>query len=134
VSETNYDLNRYLQQMTEPAHRAAFLVDEDASLANSGLDAATQDLIRRRDWTGLIEKGAIFFGVEKLAAVLGLPNAVVYAGMRGDTLEEFQASRNAPGALYSVGRSLADKSSLDKRFRMQAIRHITSLMHLITLN
>ncbi len=106
VSVQNYDLNRYLQQMIEPGHRAAFLADEEASLAASGLDASDQHLIRTRDWTGLIEKGAIFFGLEKLAAVLGLPNAAVYAGMRGETLEQFQASRNAPGALYSVGSSL----------------------------
>ena len=106
VSVANYDLNRFLQQMVEPAHRAAFLADEDAALAGSGLSAAEQDLIRRRDWTGLVQRGAIFFGLEKLAAVLGLPNAVVYAGMRGETLEQFQASRNAPGALYSVGSSL----------------------------
>lgn len=108
VSVAHYDLNRFLQQMVEPAHREAFLTDEEATLAASGLDASDQDLIRRRDWTGLIERGAIFFGLEKLAAVLGLPNAVVYAGMRGETLGEFQASRNAPGALYSVGSTLRD--------------------------
>lgn len=106
VSVANFDLNRFLQQMTKPPHRAAFLADEEAALAASGLDAGDQDLIRRRDWTGLIERGAIFFGLEKLAAVLGLPNAIVYAGMRGETLAQFQASRNAPGALYSVGSSL----------------------------
>jgi gallate dioxygenase len=106
VSVANYDLNRFLQQMVEPAHREAFLADEDAAIAASGLSMEEQDLIRRRDWSGLIERGAIFFGLEKLAAVLGLPNAAVYAGMRDETLEQFQASRNAPGALYSVGGNL----------------------------
>jgi gallate dioxygenase len=106
VSVQNYDLNLFLKRMTEAGHRQSFLADEEASLRASGLDPVDQDLIRRRDWAGLIERGAIFFGLEKLAAVLGLPNAVVYAGMRGETLEQFQASRNAPGALYSVGSSL----------------------------
>ncbi|MDY7522844.1 gallate dioxygenase [Sphingomonas sp. 10B4] len=106
VSVANYDLNRFLQKMVEPRHREAFLADEEGALAASGLASGDQNLIRRRDWTGLIERGAIFFGLEKLAAVLGLPNATVYAGMRGETLAEFQASRNAPGALYSVGSSL----------------------------
>ena len=111
VSVENYDLNRFLQQMVEPAHRDAFLADEEAALATSGLDEACRDFIRRRDWTGLIERGAIFFGLEKLAAVLGLPNAAVYAGMRGETMAEFQASRNAPGALYSVsGRAASGQS------------------------
>jgi gallate dioxygenase len=50
----------------------------------------------------MIHYGAIFFGLEKLAAVLGLPNAVVYAGMRGESLDAFLESRNAPSAVYSV--------------------------------
>ena len=109
LSVKNYDLNRYLQQMVDPDHRAAFLANEDMSLAASGLDPVDQDLIRRRDWAGLIERGAIFFGLEKLAAVLGLPNAAIYAAMRGETLKQFQASRNAPGALYSVGQNIEGK-------------------------
>ena len=106
VSVRNYDLNQFLQRLVEPAHRNAFLADELAVLAASGLPTAEQHLIQQRDWSGLIQHGAIFFGLEKLAAVLGLPNAVVYAAMRGQSLEDFQASRNAPGALYSVGRSV----------------------------
>jgi gallate dioxygenase len=102
LSVRNYALNRFLRDMVEPAHRDAFLADPDKALAESGLTDEEQDLIRRRDWTGLIARGAILFGLENLAAVLGMPNAVVYAGMRGETLEQFQASRNAPGALYSV--------------------------------
>jgi len=107
VSVANYDLNRFLQQMIEPEHRAAFLRDEDAALADSGLAQRDQSLIRERNWTGLIERGAIFFGLEKLAAVLGQPNAIIYAGMRGETLDQFQRSRNAPNALYSVRGSLS---------------------------
>ena len=106
VSVRNYDLNRFLQRFVEPGHRAAFLADEHATLVASGLPVAEQQLIQQRDWSGLIQHGAIFFGLEKLAAVLGQPNAVVYAAMRGESLEQFQASRNAPGALYSVGRTV----------------------------
>ena len=106
VSVEHYDLNRFLQQMVEPEHRDAFLGDEEAALAASCLEPGDLDLIRQRDWAGLIERGAIFFGLEKLAAALGQPNAVVYAGMRGETLEQFQSSRNAPSALYSVSSSL----------------------------
>ena len=106
LSVDHYDLNRFLQQMVVKEHRAAFLANEEAAMSAFGLDPTDQALIRNRDWSGLIERGAIFFGLEKLAAVLGLPNAVVYAGMRGESLEQFQASRNAPGALYSVGSSL----------------------------
>jgi len=43
-----------------------------------------------------------FFVLEKLGAVTGVSNLHIYAAMRGDTLEAFQRTRNAPGALYSV--------------------------------
>ena len=108
VSVRRYDLNRFLQQMVEPRHRERFLADEEGTLHDAGLDPIDADLIRRRDWAGLTDRGAIFFGLEKLAAVLGLPNAVVYAGMRGESLETFQASRNAPSALYSTSQKLLD--------------------------
>jgi gallate dioxygenase len=46
--------------------------------------------------------GAIFFVLEKLAAVTGVSNLHVYAAMRGQSLEEFQKTRNA-AVIYSVG-------------------------------
>lgn len=98
-----YRLNAYLHDMVSPAHRARFLSDSEASFADAELSDVERALIRNRDWAGMIHYGAIFFGLEKLAAVLGLPNAVVYAGMRGQSLEDFQKTRNAPGAsVYSV--------------------------------
>ena len=63
-----------------------------------------RDLLRRRDWCGLIHYGAIFFVLEKLAAVIGVSNLHVYAAMRGQPLDEFMKTRNAPSALYSVGK------------------------------
>ena len=59
-------------------------------------------MVRRRDWRALIQYGASFFVLEKLGAVVGVSNLHIYAAMRGETLEQFQATRNAPGALYSV--------------------------------
>ena len=59
-------------------------------------------MIRRRDWDAMIRYGVNFFMLEKLGAVVGVSNLHIYAAMRGETLEQFQATRNAPGALYSV--------------------------------
>ena len=59
-------------------------------------------MVRRRDWRGMIHYGVIFFMLEKLGAVVGVSNLHIYAAMRGQTLEDFQKTRNAPGALYSV--------------------------------
>ena len=103
-----YRLNDFLHRMVEPAHRARFLADPDGAFAQAGLTDEERDLVRRRDWRGLIHYGIIFFMLEKLGAVVGVSNLHIYAGMRGETLEEFQKTRNAPGALYSVaGRDSA---------------------------
>jgi len=59
-------------------------------------------MLRRRDWRAMIRYGVSFFMLEKLGAVTGVSNLHIYAAMRGETLEQFQKTRNAPGALYSV--------------------------------
>jgi gallate dioxygenase len=96
-----YRINDYLHRMVEPAHRKAFLENPEASFEAAGLSEQERDLVRRRDWRGLIHYGAIFFGLEKLGAVVGVSNLHIYAAMRGQTLEEFQKTRNTK-ALYSV--------------------------------
>jgi gallate dioxygenase len=45
---------------------------------------------------------------------VGASNLHIYAAMRGQTLEEFQKTRNAPGALYSVAGSDAKTLGWDK--------------------
>ena len=97
-----YRINDYLHRMVEPAHREAFLRDPEASFEAAGLSEEERDMIRRRDWRALLHYGVIFFMLEKLGAVTGVSNLHIYAAMRGETLEAFQRTRNAPGALYSV--------------------------------
>jgi gallate dioxygenase len=97
-----YRLNRFLHALVQPALRARFLADPEAAFEEGGLTAEERDLVRRRDWRGLIHYGVIFFMLEKLGAVVGTSNLHIYAAMRGQTLEQFQQTRNAPGALYSV--------------------------------
>ena len=58
--------------------------------------------MRRLDWRGMIHYGVSFFMLEKLGAVVGVSNLHIYAAMRGETLEQFQKTRNARGMLYSV--------------------------------
>jgi gallate dioxygenase len=95
-------LNKFLHGMTRPAHRAQFLADEETAFAEAQLTEAERDMLRRRDWRALIHYGVIFFMLEKLGAVTGVSNLHIYAAMRGQSLEDFQKTRNAPGALYSV--------------------------------
>jgi len=97
-----YRINQFLHDLIQPARRQAFLADERGCMQAAGLTAEEQTLIAERNWRGMIHYGVIFFMLEKLGAVVGTSNLHVYAAMRGQSLEEFQKTRNAPGALYSV--------------------------------
>jgi gallate dioxygenase len=101
-SVKNYRINKYLHEMVVPAHRKLFREDEEMSFERAGLTEKERQLIRIRDWRGLIHYGVIFFMLEKLGVVVGVSNLHIYAAMRGESLEEFQKTRNAPNALYSV--------------------------------
>ena len=114
-SVKTYRLNSFLHRMVEPAHRAGFLADPESAFAAAGLTDEERDLVRRRDWRGMIHYGVIFFVLEKLGAVVGVSNLHIYAAMRGETLEEFQKTRNAPGALYSVAGSDAGNLAWDSQ-------------------
>jgi gallate dioxygenase len=109
-SRKAYRLNDFLHRLVEPGHRQRFVDDPEAAFETAGLSAVERDLVRRRDWRGLIHYGAIFFVLEKLGAVTGVSNLHIYAAMRGQSLEEFQKTRNAPGALYSVAGGAASTS------------------------
>jgi gallate dioxygenase len=110
-----YRINKFLHKLVEPEHRAHFLADPEAAFEKAGLSEEERELIRKRDWQGMIHYGVIFFMLEKLAAVIGLSNLHVYAGMRGQTLDEFMKTRNAPGALYSVAGKDATSFDWDKK-------------------
>jgi gallate dioxygenase len=96
-----YRLNKYLHELVNPEFRSRFRADEEATYAAAELTPEERQLLRTRDWIGMIHYGVIFFVLEKLGAVLGVPNPHIYAAFRGETIEEFQKSRNA-AVLYSV--------------------------------
>ena len=102
TSVSAYRINQFLHGLIKPENRKKFLADPEACFKEASLTENESDLIRRRDWDGMIRYGVIFFMLEKLGAVIGVSNLHIYAAMRGQTLEQFQATRNAPNALYSV--------------------------------
>lgn len=110
-----YRINRYLHQLVRPEFRARFLSDPASTYEEAGLTEEERRLIDARDWRGLIHYGVIFFLLEKLGAVSGISNLHIYAAMRGQALADFQKTRNAPGALYSVaGQASAAQGWTDK--------------------
>lgn len=110
-----YRLNKFLHDMVMPAHRERFMADPESSFEEAGLTDTERDMVRQRDWRALIQYGVIFFMLEKLGAVVGVSNLHIYAAMRGQTLEEFQKTRNAPGALYSVAGKDAAPQAWDAK-------------------
>ena len=88
-----------------PAAQARKIAQESLVFFNDALfnhhSEEEKDLIRGRKWIEMIRRGVIFFVLEKMAAVLGVPNPAVYAAFRGETLAEFLATRKLP-ITYSV--------------------------------
>jgi hypothetical protein len=75
-SVKGYRVNKFLHRLMQPAHRQHFLTDPESAFEEAKLTEEERDLIRRRDWPGLIHYGVIFFMLEKLGAVIGVSNFV----------------------------------------------------------
>ena len=108
-----FRLNDFLHGLIEPAKRKRFLADPEPMFGEAELSEAERDMVRRRDWRALIQYGVIFFLLEKLGAVVGTTNLHIYAAMRGQSLEDFQKTRNAQ-VLYSVAGQDEGKKNWDK--------------------
>ncbi|WP_207481960.1 hypothetical protein [Arenibaculum pallidiluteum] len=99
VSVRTMRINKFLWSMTtKPENRPQFLADPEGCFERAGLTEQERDLIRKRDWQGMIHYGVNFFVMEKIARLDGIPNAVIYAGMRAESLEDFLKTRNVPEA------------------------------------
>jgi gallate dioxygenase len=97
-----YRLNKFLHDLIVPEHRSLFLEQPEQSFARAELTAEEIALVSSRDWRGMLHYGVIFFMLEKLGAVIGTSNLHIYAAMRGQSLDDFLKTRNAPSAIYSV--------------------------------
>lgn len=109
-----YRLNSFLHDMIDPAHRELFLNDQETSFEQAELTEEERELVRNLDWRAMIHYGVIFFVLEKLGAVVGTSNLHIYAAMRGESLEDFQKTRNAQ-VLYSVAGNDEGKTDWDSQ-------------------
>ncbi len=66
-----YRLNKMAMAFTDAANRAAFKADEEAFMDSFGLSAAEKDLVRRRDWKGMMDHGASIYLAIKIGGVTG---------------------------------------------------------------
>jgi len=91
-------LNRFLHGLTVPARRKLYLEEPARAMAEAGLSEEETRMVDHLDWRALMDYGASFFCLEKLARVKGVSNPQMVAVFRGETLEDFLRTRRVPGA------------------------------------
>jgi protocatechuate 4,5-dioxygenase alpha subunit len=92
-------LNKLCGSLCDPKNREAFKADEEAYLARFHLSESEKQLIRKRDFGGLIHAGLNIYWMLKLGAVTGNSLYRMGAQMRGESYEEFLATRNFKDAV-----------------------------------
>ncbi|NBP73293.1 MAG: protocatechuate 3,4-dioxygenase [Alphaproteobacteria bacterium] len=98
-TQKGYRLNKFAMSMCKPENRKSFLADEEAVLAAADLTDVERQLIRDRDWRAIMdEHGGNIYMIMKIGAVIGEGLYQIGAHQRGETYEEFLATRNAAGA------------------------------------
>lgn len=97
TSQRTLKINRFFWNMIRAEARDAYIADSERAMHDAGLSGPEKDMVRRRDWIGLVRHGVNFFVLEKFARVAKTPNLVVYASMRGQSFEDFMQTRRVPG-------------------------------------
>lgn len=95
-SRAGYRLNKLSMSLTSPENRRRFLADEAGYMRDMALSEAEIDMVRRRDWAAMIKHGGNIYLILKIAGTIGQTLLQMGAQMRGETLEQFMATR--PGA------------------------------------
>ena len=85
--------------LCDPKNRDAFKADEETYMAKHALTEAEKQLVRSRDFKGLIEAGTNIYALLKIGSATGHSLYRMGAQMRGETYEEFLKTRNISGAV-----------------------------------
>ncbi|MCK9512749.1 MAG: hypothetical protein M0R28_16175 [Pigmentiphaga sp.] len=85
-------LNRLLISTNDPAQRERFRTNCEALMAEYDLSDLEKQLLRDRDWQGMLELGASIYALAKGARAFGLGLLDVGAQMRGCSLQALRSS------------------------------------------
>ena len=99
AARRGYRLNKLCGSLCSPANRDAFKRDEEGYMSRFALTEAEKQLIRTRDFGGLIEAGLNIYWMLKLGAVTGNSLYRMGAQMRGESYEQFLSTRNLKDAV-----------------------------------
>ena len=92
-SARSYALNKMANSLRSPDNRARFQADEAGYMANLGCSAAEIELVKHRDWKGMMEHGASIYLLLKIGAAVGVPLPEIGAHTAGMTLAEYHAKK-----------------------------------------
>ena len=98
-SRRGYRLNKMCGSLCDPKNREAFKRDEEGYLARFGLSESEKDLIRKRDFAGMIQAGMNIYFMLKIGSVTGNSLYKMGAQMRGESYEEFLSTRQYKDAV-----------------------------------
>lgn len=99
LSRKGRRLNKMCEALCSPAEREAFKRDEESLMTRFSLTDEEKNLIRKRDFKGLIEAGMNIYAMLKLGSATGNSLYKMGAQMRGESYEEFLKTRNISGAV-----------------------------------
>jgi len=99
LSRRGKRLNRMCAALCSPAERDAFKRDEEAFMTRFSLTEEEKNLIRQRDFKGLIEAGMNIDAMRKIGSASGNSLYRMGAQMRGESYEAFLATRNMKDAV-----------------------------------
>ena len=98
LSRRGRRLNKLCAALCSPQERDAFKRDEETFMSRFALTEAEKELIRKRDFQGLIDAGMNIYFMIKVGSVTGNGLYKMGAQMRGESYDEFLATRNIRGA------------------------------------
>jgi protocatechuate 4,5-dioxygenase alpha chain len=93
-SHRGFRINRLCSSLTDAANRARYKAGEEAYLDEFKLSPEEKALVLARDFSGLLAAGGNIFYLVKLGGVTGNPIYHMGAQMRGESYEQFIATRN----------------------------------------
>lgn len=93
-----FRINKMCNALSQAPNRDAFRHDEEAFMEAYGLSEPEKQLVRDRDFSGLLAAGGNIYFLLKLGVVTGNGLYMMGARMRGETYEQFLATRNDRGA------------------------------------
>jgi protocatechuate 4,5-dioxygenase, alpha chain len=99
ASRRGYRLNKLCGSLCSPANREDFKRDEDAYMTRFSLSEGEKQLIRSRDFAGMIAAGMNIYFMLKIGSVTGNSLYRMGAQMRGESYEEFLSTRSLKDAI-----------------------------------